>query len=61
MSTSSIFSNIIIRDPKRAEEFIDALEASSEDPAWVPTAHVKPPVTDIDAIRKLMSKQKVDK
>ena len=61
MSTSSIFSNIIISDPKKAEELIDAFEASSKDPAWVSTAHVKPPLADIEAIRKLMSKQQVDK
>lgn len=57
MATSSIFTNIVINDPKRAEKFIDALETSSHDPAWKPTTPVKPPLTDIEAIRKLMAKR----
>lgn len=57
MATSSIFTNIIINDPKKAEKFIDALETSSCDPAWKPATPVKAPLTDIDAIRKLMSKR----
>ena len=57
MATSSIFTNIVINDPKKAEKFIDALETSSQDPAWKPTTPVKPPLTDIEAIRKLMSKR----
>ena len=32
MPTSSIFTNIVINDPEKVEEFIDALEASSHDP-----------------------------
>ena len=50
MATSSIFTNIVINDPKKAEKFIDALETSSHDPAWKPTTPVKPPLTDIEAI-----------
>ena len=57
MATSSIFTNIVINDPKKAEKFIDALETSSHDPAWKPTTPVKPPLTDIEAIRKLMAKR----
>ncbi len=57
MATSSIFTNIVISDPKKAEKFIDALEASSLDPEWKPTTHVKPPLTDIEAIRRLMAKR----
>lgn len=57
MPTSSIFANIIIDDPKKAEKFIDALEASSNDPAWEPKADVKPPLTDVEEIRKLMGKK----
>ena len=48
MATSSIFTNIVINDPKKAEKFIDALETSSHDPAWKPTTPVKPPLTDIE-------------
>lgn len=33
MPTSSIFTNIVINDPEKVEKFIDALEASSHDPA----------------------------
>lgn len=57
MATSSIFTNIVINEPKKVEEFIEALETSSHDPAWKPTTPVKPPLTDIEAIRKLMSKR----
>ena len=57
MATSSIFTNIVIKDPKKVERFIDALEASSHDPAWKPTTPVKPPLTDAEAILKLMAKR----
>lgn len=57
MATSSIFTNIVINDPKKVEKFIDALETSSRDPEWKPTTPVKPPLTDTEAIRKLMAKR----
>ena len=57
MATSSIFTNIVINDPKKAKKFIDALETSSHDPAWELTTPVKPPLTDIEVIRKLMAKR----
>lgn len=57
MATSSIFTNVVINDPKKAEKFIDALEASSRNPEWKPTTPVKPPLTDVNAIRKLMAKR----
>lgn len=57
MATSSILTNIVIRDPKKAEAFADALEASSRDPEWKPTAPGMPVLTDIEAIRKLMAKR----
>jgi len=44
-------------DPQKAERFVDALETSSRDPEWKPKEAIKPPLTDIDAIRKLMSKR----
>lgn len=56
MPTSSIFTNIIITDPKKAEKFIDALESSSHDPAWKPAEDVKP-LKDEEEIRKLMGKR----
>lgn len=54
MPTSSIFENIIISDPEKAEKFINALDASSHDPAWKPETQVAPPLTDAEEIRKLM-------
>ena len=32
MATSSIFHNVVINDPKKAEAFISAIEASIGDP-----------------------------
>ena len=61
MPTSSIFENIIISDPEKAEKFINALDASSHDPAWKPETQVAPPLTDAEEIRKLMAKRSVAK
>ena len=58
MPTSSIFENIIINDPEKAETFINTLDASSHDPAWKPETQVAPPLTDAEEIRKLMAKRK---
>lgn len=57
MATSSIFANIKITDPKQAELFVNAMEASANDPKRVPSMPVKPPLTDPEAIRKLMAKR----
>lgn len=57
MPTSSIFTNIIIDIPEKAEKFINALEKSSRDPAWKPTTPVKAPLADTEEIRKLMAKR----
>lgn len=56
MATSSIFAKVRIDDPKKAEAFIEALEASENKPKRKPAMPVKPPLTDYDAIRKLMAK-----
>lgn len=56
MPTSSIFTNIIVTDQKKVEKFINALEASSHDPAWKPAEDVKP-LKDEEEIRKLMGKR----
>lgn len=57
MATSSIFTNIVIRDPKQAERFIEALEESARDPEWKPTTPVMPLLTDPEEIRKRMAKR----
>lgn len=57
MSTSSILTNIVIHDPKKAEILANALEESSHDPEWKPSVPAIPVLTDIDAIRKLMTKK----
>ena len=55
MATSSIFANIRITDPQKAEAFAEALDESARDPERVPSASVIPLVTNIDDIRKFMA------
>lgn len=57
MATSSIFANIKITDPKKAEAFVNALEASANVPQRGLSAPVIPTLTDKDAIRQLMAKR----
>lgn len=57
MATSSIFANVRITDPKKAEAFVNALEASANDPKVKPSAPIIPTLTDVNAIRKLMAKR----
>ena len=57
MATSSILTNIKITDPKKIESFIKALDASAEDPKRQPSAPVSRQMTNIDEIRRLMSKK----
>lgn len=61
MPTSSIFENIIISEPEKAEKFINALDASSHDPVWEPETQVAPPLTDAEKIRKRMAKRAIAK
>lgn len=61
MPTSSIFENIIINDPEKAEKFINALDVSSRDPVWKPETQVAPPLTDAEEIRKRMAKRGIAK
>ena len=60
MATSSIFAKVRIDNPKQAEAFIDALAASENKPKRKPSTPVKPPLTDYDAIRRLMAKVDTD-
>lgn len=55
MATSSIFANVKITDPKKAEVFAEALDASARDPERVPSASVIPLVTNVEEIRKFMT------
>ena len=57
MATSSIFANVIITDPIKAEAFIDALDAAADTPKEkkAPTNAL---VTDIEKIRAMMAKKK---
>lgn len=57
MPTSSILTNVRITDPKKSELFINALEASSNDPKRKPTCDVKEPLTDKEKIRELFYKR----
>lgn len=59
MATSSIFAQVKITDPKKAEAFVNALEASANDPKRKPTAPVIPTVTDLDEIRKIVAKRSI--
>ncbi len=59
MATSSIFTRFRITDPKKAEAFIAALEASEKESQkkQEPSAPIIPTITDIAAIRKLVAKR----
>lgn len=50
MPTSSIFAQIKITDPKKAEAFVNALVESANDPPRKTSAPVIPTVTDLDEI-----------
>lgn len=56
MATSSIFTNVIITDPQKAETFIEALDASADEPkaSIVKTDAL---VTDVEKIKKIISKR----
>lgn len=56
MATSSIFTNVEIKDRKSAEIFVDALEKASRLPQRVPTTKVNLPLRDKEAIRALFEK-----
>ena len=53
MATSSIFHNVIIDDPKRADAFVAALDASMSDPYKGPEGIMAQLVTDKDEIVRL--------
>ena len=53
MATSSIFHNVVITDPKKAEAFIDAIEASIADPYKRPEGPLAKVNTDPAISRRL--------
>ena len=58
MATSSIFADVKITDPRKAEAFINALDAAANTPkkdAKVPTNSL---VTDAEKIKMMMAKRK---
>jgi hypothetical protein len=56
MATSSIFANVRIDDPKKAEAFIDAYVDGMEHPKKRDLDDVKPPLMGTEEIRRFMSK-----
>ncbi|MCM1136521.1 MAG: hypothetical protein NC400_13215 [Clostridium sp.] len=61
MATSSIFANVRITDPRQAEAFAEALDASAKGPERVPSVPVIPLITNIDEIRKFMTGEDIEK
>jgi hypothetical protein len=59
MATSSIFANVRINDPKKAEAFIDAYVDVMENPRKRDLSDVKPPLTDINEIRRIMGSEEI--
>ena len=57
MATSSIFTNIKIKDAKTAERFVAALEESEKEKNRKSSAQAYPILTDLDEIRKLVAKR----
>lgn len=55
MATSSIFTNVKITDPKKAEAFINALDASANEPKKAKTVELSL-VTDLNELRRMMAK-----
>ena len=58
MATSSILTNVVIEDPKKAEAFVDALEESSQDPVCSPSAPSIPILDSVEEIRRFLERKK---
>ena len=61
MATSSIFSNVTIKDKDGTERFVKALERASSMPTRVSTSDVNPPLRDHREIKVLFEKGLADK
>ena len=57
MATSSILTNVIISDSKKAEAFADALEASCCDAKQKTCSQPIPILNDTDEIQRFLSKK----
>ena len=59
MATSSIFHNIVINDPKKANAFVAALDASIADPYKRPDGPLTHVVSDKSEILRLHELRKI--
>ena len=58
MATSSILTELVIEDPKKAEAFINALEMSSQEPVCSPSAPSIPILDSVEKIRRFLERKK---
>ena len=58
MATSSILTELVIEDPKKAEAFINALEMSSQGPVCSPSAPSIPILDSVKEIRRFLERKK---
>ena len=58
MATSSIFANVKITDPRKAEAFINALDAAVNAPKKEAKVSTNSLVTDTEKIKMMMAKRK---
>lgn len=57
MATSSILTELVIEDPKKAEAFINALEMSSQAPVCSPSAPSIPILDSVEEIRRFLERK----
>ena len=57
MATSSILTELVIEDPKKAEAFIIALEMSSQEPVCSPSAPSIPILDSVEDIRRFLERK----
>lgn len=57
MATSSILTELVIEDPKKAEAFINALELSSQYPVCSPSAPFIPILDSVEEIRRFLERK----
>lgn len=57
MATSSILTELVIEDPKKAEAFINVLELSSQDPVCSPSAPFIPILDSVEEIRRFLERK----